>query len=269
MLTLQNVSAGYKGVDVINNISINVAEGENLCIIGPNGCGKTTLIKAISGIIPHTGTIKIKGLDINNMKRSDLARKIALMSQISTIYFSYTIYETVLLGRYLHMKGKTFKEPSLKDREYADKCLDAVGLLDIKDKQINTLSGGQLQRVYLARTLAQAPSIILLDEPTNHLDLKYQAELIEFLKNWSKSEGHTVIGVFHDLNLAMNLADKMLLLSKGNTAAYGSTEEVISSNLLNQVYGMNVREYMMDSLERWKNIGDNFHLNKVPLRKIK
>ena len=185
MLTLQNVSAGYNGIDVINNISLNVKEGENLCIIGPNGCGKTTLIKAISGIIPHSGTIKIDGIDINKMKREQVAKKVAVMSQISTIYFSYTIYETVLLGRYLHMKGRTFKEPSFRDREYTDKCLKAVGLYNIKNKQISNLSGGQLQRVYLARTLAQEPSIILLDEPTNHLDLKHQTELIDFLKDWS------------------------------------------------------------------------------------
>ncbi|HHZ01646.1 MAG TPA: ABC transporter ATP-binding protein [Tissierellia bacterium] len=267
MLILKNVSAGYNGIDVINNISLKVAEGENLCVIGPNGCGKTTLIKAISGIIPHRGTITINGTDINKMKRADIAKKVAVMSQVSTIYFSYTIYETVLLGRYLHMKGKTFKEPSSRDKEYTDKCLKAVGLYNIKDKQINTLSGGQLQRVYLARTLAQEPSIILLDEPTNHLDLKYQTELIEFLKNWSKEEGHSIIGVLHDLNLAMNLADKMLLLSNGNIAAYGNTQEVISSNLLNKVYGMNVREYMVDSLRHWESIRDRNYY-KVPLRKI-
>ncbi|MBP7222946.1 MAG: ABC transporter ATP-binding protein, partial [Sedimentibacter sp.] len=126
MLTLQNVNAGYNGIDVVYNISLSVKEGENLCIIGPNGCGKTTLIKAISGIIPHDGIIKIDGIDINNMKREQVAEKIAVMAQISTVYFSYSIYETVLLGRYLHMKGRTFKEPSLKDKEYTDKCLKAV-----------------------------------------------------------------------------------------------------------------------------------------------
>jgi iron complex transport system ATP-binding protein len=268
MLTLQNVNAGYNGIDVINNISLNVKEGENLCIIGPNGCGKTTLIKAISGIIPHTGTIKIDGIDINNLKREHVAKKIAVMSQISTIYFSYTIYETVLLGRYLHMKGRTFKEPSSKDREYADKCLKAVGLLDIKHKQINTLSGGQLQRVYLARTLAQEPNIILLDEPTNHLDLKHQTELLDFLKSWSKYEGHSVIGVLHDLNLAIKLSDNMLLLNNGKIAAYGKSNDVISSKLLNEVYDMNVTEYMVDSLIQWEGFDDYPYMNKNKLRRV-
>ena len=266
MLTLQNVSAGYNGIDVINNISLNVKEGENLCIIGPNGCGKTTLIKAISGIIPHSGNIKIDGIDINKMKREQVAKKVAVMSQISTIYFSYTIYETVLLGRYLHMKGRTFKEPSFRDREYTDKCLKAVGLYNIKNKQISNLSGGQLQRVYLARTLAQEPSIILLDEPTNHLDLKHQTELIDFLKDWSKNENHSVIGVLHDLNLAMKLSDNMLILDNGKIAAYGKTDEVIPSKLLNEVYDMNVTEYMVDSLRQWQRFDDCSYKNK--LRKV-
>ncbi len=267
MLTLQNVSAGYNGFDVINNISLSVKEGENLCIIGPNGCGKTTLIKAISGIIPHDGIIKIDDIDINKMKREQVAKKIAVMSQISTIYFSYTVYETVILGRYLHMKGKTFKEPSKRDRDYTDKCLKATGLSGIKHKQINTLSGGQLQRVYLARTLAQEPNVILLDEPTNHLDLKHQMELIDFLKDWSKNEGHSVIGVLHDLNLAVRLSDNMLVLSNGKIAAYGKTNEVISSKLLNEVYDMNVTEYMVDSLRLWEKFDDSY-MNKTKLRKV-
>lgn len=265
MLSLKNVSAGYNGYDVISNINLNVSEGENLCIIGPNGCGKTTLIKAIAGLIPHKGSIKINNTNISTMKRKDVAKNIAVMSQISSIYFSYTVYETVLLGRYLHMKERAFKEPTLRDKEYADKCLKAVDLLSIKNKQINTLSGGQLQRVYLARTLAQEPSIILLDEPTNHLDLKNQAELIDFLKDWSKEDNHTVIGVLHDLNLAMKLADNVLLLDKGHVASYGKTEDIISSRMINDVYDMDVARYMVDSLKQW----ESFENRTVKLRKIK
>ncbi|MEL7649016.1 MAG: ABC transporter ATP-binding protein [Sedimentibacter sp.] len=267
MLTLKNVSAGYNGADVISDISIDVMEGENLCILGPNGCGKTTLIKTISGLIPHMGTIEIDGVNISDMKRTEVAEKIAVMSQISTIYFSYTVYETVLLGRYLHMKGRTFKEPTARDREYADSCLKAVGLYNLKNKQINTLSGGQLQRVYLARTLAQDPQIILLDEPTNHLDLKHQAELVDFLKDWSREKNHTVIGVFHDLNLAMKMADNVLLMDKGKIAAYGKTKDVISSRLLSDVYEMDVAGYMIESLKQWEAVDNGPY--RTRLRKIK
>lgn len=252
MIELQNVYAGYNGVDIIKDISFNVDEGNNLCILGPNGCGKTTLLKAMSGIIPIRGDILVDGMSIKNMKRHEIASRIAVMSQISNIYFSYTVFETVLLGRYLYMKNNIFKEPSQEDKSIAEKCLKAVGLLSLRNKQINTLSGGQLQRVFLARTLAQEPSIILLDEPTNHLDLRYQKELMDYLRNWSKEGGHTVIGVFHDINLAMDLADNILVMEDGNQIGLGKPEEVIKGELLNKVYNMDIIGYMVESLRQWE-----------------
>lgn len=252
MIELQNVSAGYNGIDVINDISLDLSKGNNLCILGPNGCGKTTLLKAIAGIIPIRGDILIHGKSIKKMKRHEIASKIAVMSQISTIYFSYTVFETVLLGRYLYMKGSIFKGPSEHDKAYAEECLKAVGLLKLRDKQINTLSGGQMQRVFLARTLAQEPRIILLDEPTNHLDLRYQKELIDYLNKWSKEGEHSVIGVFHDINLAMGLADNILVLDNGKCVGYGKPEKIITSNLLNKVYEMDIVGYMVDSLKQWE-----------------
>lgn len=252
MIKLENVSAGYNGVDVINNISLSLSKGKNLCIIGPNGCGKTTLLKAIAGIIPIKGDILIQGKSIKKMKRHEIASKMAVMSQISTIYFSYTVYETVLLGRYIYNRDNIFKGYSEYDQAYVEECLQAVGLLELRDKQINTLSGGQIQRVFLARTLAQEPSIILLDEPTNHLDLRYQKELIDYLNKWSKEGNHSVIGVFHDINLAMGLADNILVLDDGKPVGYGKSEEVITDNLLSKVYKMDIVEYMVDSLRQWE-----------------
>lgn len=267
MITLKNVSAGYNGTDVIKNISLSVNEGENLCILGPNGCGKTTLIKAIAGLIESRGSIEIDGKNISKMSRAEIGKKIAVMSQISSVYFSYTIYDTVLLGRYLHIEDNIFKKPTEKDRDCVHECLNAVGLYSIRDRQIDTLSGGQLQRVYLARALAQEPNIILLDEPTNHLDLKHQSELIDFLKNWAKEKNHTVIGVLHDINLAMRLADSALVLHNGITKAYGKSDEIISSDLLNDVYDMDVVGYMVDSLKRWESF-EEAKYSKSKIRKI-
>ena len=268
MINLKNVSASYSGINVLSGISLSVKDGENLCIVGPNGCGKTTLIKAIAGLIPSGGTITIDGKNTFKMQRAEIGKQIAVMSQISNIYFSYTVYETVLLGRYLHMKDNTFKKPSKKDLEYTESCLDAVGLSQLKNQQISSLSGGQLQRVYLARTLAQEPRIILLDEPTNHLDLRHQAGLIDFLKQWSQDKKHTVIGVLHDLNLAMRLADDILVLDNGKIAAYGKATKVISTDLLNKVYEMDVVEFMTDSLKRWEGFADNhYYANKLRIIK--
>lgn len=254
MLDVKKVSCGYNGFDVLHDIDLSVKSGENLCILGANGSGKSTLLKAISGFLPVKGTIEIDGVNITDMKRKELAKKVGVMSQMSSIYFSYTVYETVLLGRYLHLKENSFKKPSVKDREYVKECLEAVNMYDIKDKQINTLSGGQLQRTYLARTFAQDPNMILLDEPTNHLDLKHQLELLEHLKNWTKKKNHAVIGVFHDINIAMTIADKVLLLDEGRVAAYGSKEEVLTSNKLKQTYGVDVVSFMRKSFEQWDNV---------------
>lgn len=254
MIELKNIYAGYNEVDVIHDISLKIEKGKNLCILGPNGCGKTTLLKAMAGIIPSKGEILIDGIDIKKMKRHEIARKIAVMTQISSVYFSYTVFETVLLGRYLYIKNSILKTPTQRDIQYTEECLEAVGLLELRDTQISTLSGGQLQRVFLARTLAQEPDIILLDEPTNHLDLKYQKELIDYLKKWSKETGNTIVGVFHDINLAMNLADDILVMENGKLAGYGESKSIVSGPLLNRVYQMDITKYMIDSLKQWEEI---------------
>lgn len=254
MLRLENVRCGYNETEVIKGVSFHVREGEKICIIGPNGCGKTTLLKAIAGLIKSKGDIYLSGTSMNKMKRSQVASKIAILRQNEAIYFSYTVYETVMLGRYLHMKGGIFGGPTQCDRDYVLDCLERVGLADLKDRQINTLSGGQLQRVFLAKALAQEPSLILLDEPTNHLDLKFQIELIEYLKQWAKKDGHTVIGVLHDINLAMHFADKILLLSEGKISLYGDVHKFTDGRLLEDIYHMDIKGYMQKSLKMWGDI---------------
>ena len=150
------------------------------------------------------------------------------------------------------MKNSLFGESSQEDKDQVEKSLRAVGLWRLKDKQIDTLSGGQLQRVFLARVLAQDPSIILLDAPTNHLDLRYQKELIDYLKDWSKEDGHSVIGVFHDINLAMDLADEILVMEKGKIAGLGDPKSIMKKDLFNRVYEMDIVGYMVDSLKQWE-----------------
>ncbi len=261
MLHVSNLTAGYDGREVLHGLSFDVPAGENLCILGPNGCGKTTLLKAIAALIPSGGTLEMDGEDIRGMKRQAIASRIAVMSQMATMTFSFSVEETVMLGRYQHMKRGLFNRPSREDWTCVERCLAATGLSDLRARQIGELSGGQLQRVFLARTLAQEPRIILLDEPTNHLDLKHQAELVAYLKEWSREDGHSVIGVLHDINLALRLSDRFLFLKDGRVAGQGPARELLRSDFLRGVYDMDVVGYMLDTLKKWEEFA---HEQAVP-----
>jgi len=255
MLTLSNISAGYNGADVIHDISMEISG--NIAIVGPNGCGKTTLLKAIAGILPLShGEIKIGPKPLSTMKRHEIAKEIAMLSQQPSIYFSYSVYDTVMMGRYLHIRGGGLSNglnnsPTKHDKKIVEESLADVNLWAEKDRSITTLSGGQLQRVFLARALAQEPRIILLDEPTNHLDLKCQIELIENLKKWATKGSRAVVGVLHDLNLAMLLCDTLAIMKNGKIQAIADTNHIITHKLLDQAYEMNVAAHMQSSLKKW------------------
>lgn len=254
MLEVRNVCAGYHGIEIVHNISFQLEKGENMCILGANGCGKTTFLRTIGNLIPFTGSIRLDGIELKTMKRRVLAEKVAMLSQISGTYFAYTVYDTVMLGRYQQIRRTFSDRPSRLDREAVERCLHTVGLTDFADRKINELSGGQLQRVFLAKALAQDPQIILLDEPTNHLDIRQQAELIQYLKKWSENGAHTVIGVFHDIRLALQFSDKVLFMKDGSQKAFGTLEEIATRELLRDVYDLDITEYLDAEYENWKTI---------------
>ncbi|MDR2943207.1 MAG: ABC transporter ATP-binding protein [Treponema sp.] len=256
MLEVKDLSAGYNGSikdcdDVIRNISFKAEKGECLCILGPNASGKSTLLKSIARIIGYRGLVLINGEDIRAVPRKELAKKIALLSQSAQVFFPYTVYETVSLGRYAYSRG-FLKNLSAEDRAVIENILKKLDIWDGKDRMIDELSGGTLQRVFLARTLAQAPDLILLDEPSNHLDLKHQIELLNFLKAWVKENNKTLISVFHDINLARLFGDTAVVLNNGTAAACGKIEEVLNGGILSEVYGIDIRGFMLESLEKWK-----------------
>lgn len=251
MLNVENLTCGYGETAVLKNVSFTAEPNEKLFIIGPNGCGKTTLLRAVAGLIPFTGNVLIDGEPVTRMKRKETAKKIAMMSQLSAVYFSYTVYETVMQGRYAHMSGGMFKGESSSDIEAVTACLESTDISELKDKNIRELSGGQLQRVFLARAFAQEPQILLLDEPTNHLDFKCQLELMRYLGRWAENPGRIVIGVTHDINLSLAFGDRLLALKDGGVFAQGRSGE-LDLDLINHTFGLDVRAHMLQTLKNWE-----------------
>ena len=251
MLEIKEVRCGYDNKEIVKGVSFNVERGNNLCIVGPNGCGKSTLLKSIANLLDYKGNITLDSKEISKLNRKDLAKSVALMTQASNIYFPYTVYETVALGRYAHLKG-VFSRINKEADEIILKSITNVGLMDIKDKLISELSGGQLQRVYLARAFAQDPDVILLDEPTNHLDLKCQIEILDYLNKWTKENNKIVVAVLHDLNLVQTFGEKVVMMNDGKIISSGTPKEVLSGEKLKEVYEVDVKGFMIDALEKWK-----------------
>jgi len=251
MLKVENLYAGYNGTDVICNINFSMEKSESLCVLGPNGCGKSTLLKSIARIINYRGVISMDNEDISFITRKALAKKIALLNQNAQVYFPFTVYETVSMGRYAYLQG-LLKNPSNEDKFIIDNIIKKLDIWDIRKRMIDELSGGTLQRVFLARTLAQTPDLILLDEPANHLDLKHQIELLDFLKSWVSENEKILIGVFHDLNLARQFGDTAIIMKDGKIAAHGKIDDILNNDIVNDIYGIDIRKFMKDSLEKWK-----------------
>ncbi|MCZ9918455.1 ABC transporter ATP-binding protein [Brachyspira hyodysenteriae] len=250
MIEVKNLYLSYSNKkEVLKNISFEVNANESLCIIGPNGCGKTTLLKSLCRIIDFDkGEILI---DDENIKKIDVYKKIAMMSQISAIYFGYTAYDTIMMGRYSSYKDKLLSMPTKEDKEFVIYYMEKLKIMHLKDKLITELSGGEFQRVFLARTFVQNPSIILMDEPTNHLDLNSQIELIDSLKEWVFNGSRCIIAVLHDINAALNLSDKLLVLKNGSSQYFGSIDD-FDINMLNNIYDIDVINYMNKSFDKWK-----------------
>ncbi len=254
VLELKNVCCGYGGKNVVNGISLTLRPGEIISLAGPNGCGKTTLIRAACGMLPiSSGEIYINGKAVSSFSSKERAGLTAMLSQTGTggDYSDYTVMETVIMGRYAHYSKGLFPEASAKDKAIAENCIARIGLSELKDRLITELSGGQLQRVFLARAFAQEPEIIFLDEPANHLDLKHQSELYDILKNWV-AEGRSVVGVFHDLGFAAAVSDRMMLMHDGKSAFCGTPQEAVNSPKLNEVFDTDVKAYMKSISGIWQ-----------------
>ncbi len=229
------LSGGYGEKIVISDISFEVKTGDFLGIIGPNGSGKSTLLRLMSKIItPQKGKVVFENTDLKEMSLKNLSRRIAFVPQDTIVNFSYTSKEIVLLGRIPHLKR--LQHERKLDYEIADKALELTGSSYLKNRYINELSAGERQRIFISRALAQEPSLILLDEPTSHLDIGHQIQLLDLLKKLNKENNLTIIIVLHDLNLASEYCDSLLLLDKGRIYKQGSPVDVLTYQNIEKVY---------------------------------
>lgn len=234
-LSINGIEFSYASKKILKNVSFNVNEGEVFSILGVNGSGKSTLLKCINRILnPKKGTVLIDNFNIKEMDNSELAKYIGYVPQKSSGNYM-TVFDTVLLGRKPHIKW----EVSKRDLEVVHEVLKLLELEDYMLKYTKELSGGELQKVIIGRALVQEPKLLLLDEPTNNLDIKNQLEVMEIIRNISKSKDITSILVMHDLNLALRFSDKFALLKNGKIYAVGG-EEVITPENIKSIYGVEV-----------------------------
>ena len=217
-------------------LSFAVAPGEVLAVIGPNSAGKTTLVRLLTKVVrPRAGHVLLRGRSVATLDQRTLARDVAVVPQHVPQAFPFTVEELVLMGRYPHGAGRYFETP--EDLDIAREAMASTGVLDLARLPLDQLSGGERQRAVLARALAQRARLLVLDEPTAHLDLRHQAESVALLRRSHRERGMTVLLVSHDLNLAAEVADRLLLLADGGIARLGTPEAVLEESLLEAVYG--------------------------------
>jgi iron complex transport system ATP-binding protein len=240
MLKIEGLSVSYGARQALHAISLDVHAGEILALIGPNGAGKSTLVRAVSGVIPvQGGRVVVDGDDLLARSAMQRARLVAVVPQAVSLPPAFTVWETVLLGRtpYLNFLGQV----SSKDKDMAHLALQKVDALSLAERRVGELSGGEQQRVLLARALAQSTPILLLDEPTVHLDLQYQVNLMEIVRILAHEDDMAVLIALHDLNLAARYADRVALLVAGEVKAAGTPRQVLTPEIISTAYHLPVK----------------------------
>ncbi len=239
MLKISNLSVAYGQNIAIQDISFEVNPGQILALIGPNGAGKTTLVRAVSGLIsPKSGQISVDGHKISDIPTGERARILSVVPQARNLGGAFTVEQAVMMGRTAHMGwlGRACQY----DRDAVQLALEQTNLLDFVHRSISKLSGGEQQRVLLARALAQSTSVLLLDEPTNHLDLQHQTSLLSLIRQLTREKQLTVMMALHDLNLVSFVADQVALIVDGKLQCVGTPEEVLSPENISLAYNIPV-----------------------------
>lgn len=239
MLDIRNLTVGYANKTVLQDFSLQVRAGEMLGVLGPNGCGKSTLIKALSGIIKvRSGDVTLLGQNLLKLKPPARARLVGVVPQNPTLPPAFIAAEVVLFGRTPHLKF--MESEKAQDWEAVRQAMEQAACWELADRRVGELSGGERQRVLFALALAQEPRLLLLDEPTTFLDINYQTEMMDIAAAWKQKPERAVVAVFHDLNLAAQYCDRVALLQNGQLLAIGPPTEVITVENIKLAYGAQV-----------------------------
>jgi iron complex transport system ATP-binding protein len=239
ILTLEGVSFSYGAAPLFRDLGFTVRSGEFIGLLGPNGCGKTSLLQLIAGVSrPERGRILLQGKSLNEIPRNEIARMVSVLPQETFVEFPFTALEVVLMGRSPYLKRFQWEGP--RDLEIAQEAMRLTDCLEFAERDVRSLSGGERERVLLARALAQEPKILLLDEPTTHLDLKHQSEIFRLLRKLHVQQGLTLIVVLHDLNFAATACQRLLLLAGGRLQADGAPADVLKAGTIREVFGAEV-----------------------------
>lgn len=234
VLSVEGLDVSYGQKKIIRDLSFKLNAGESLSVLGPNGVGKTTLVRAITGILPYEGTVSYFGKDLKQYARKELAKQVAVVNQRQEITPGFKVKDAVALGRLPHIEGREKK----RDYEVVNEALDITGLTSLASSTLDTISGGELARVALARALAQEPKILILDEPTAHLDIKHTAILSKLLLQIRQEKKISFLLILHDISLAATLSNRLILFGKEDKLFIGETNEVLTEGILKEVYGV-------------------------------
>ena len=232
IIEVRNLSYAVGAKKILDNVSVSFAEGKITAIIGANGCGKSTLMSFLSKTRPIADAVYFRGQDVSKISAENYALKVSVLPQRQKMIADFHVEEVVVMGRFPYKKK--FRDYTAKDREIARKAMASVGITEMARRKLSQMSGGEIQRVLIAKSLAQEPELILMDEPTNHLDVKYKIALMKTLREY----GRTVIIVLHDLSLAVQYCDNVVVMFDGKILQQGAAAEIMQPELLSEVFGV-------------------------------
>jgi len=245
IIKAQNICVSINDKEIVHNLSLEIPEGKVTAIIGPNGCGKSTTLKALSRILPYKGSITFKGSEMYALSQREFAKSLAILTQSPQAPSDLTVNDLVEMGRFPHrgFLGRGGKD----DKEHVEWALAQTGVTAMRNRLLNTLSGGERQRAWIAMALAQRPEVLLLDEPTTYLDICHQLEIMQLIGRLNQELGLTVVMVVHDLNHAIMYADHVVVVKAGKLVTSGAPREIITAELLAEVFKVKADEFVLSN----------------------